>query len=69
MPLMELARVSLRHLSPRALLLVRGRRRRPLDLQEFFTNFGGCRMVASGLNLLAKMISLPGKMGFSGHQV
>lgn len=39
-----------------------------LDLQEFFTNFGACRMVG-GLNLLAKMIGLPGKMETTGDQV
>jgi predicted PolB exonuclease-like 3'-5' exonuclease len=39
-----------------------------LDLLEFFTNFGACRL-AGGLNLLAKMIGLPGKMDVSGDQV
>lgn len=39
-----------------------------LDLQEFFTNFGAIRLVG-GLNLLAKMIGLPGKMDVRGEQV
>ena len=39
-----------------------------LDLQEFMTNFGACRMVG-GLNLLAKMLGLPGKMETTGDQV
>ena len=39
-----------------------------LDLQEFFTNYGACRMVG-GLNLLAKMLGLPGKMEVKGDQV
>ncbi len=39
-----------------------------LDLQEFFTNYGACRLVG-GLNLLAKMIGLPGKMDVKGDQV
>src|SRR5262249_44288980 len=39
-----------------------------LDLQEFFTNYGACRMVG-GLNLLAKMIGLPGKLEVSGDKV
>jgi predicted PolB exonuclease-like 3'-5' exonuclease len=39
-----------------------------LDLQEFFSNYGACKMVG-GLNVLAKMIGLPGKMEVSGDQV
>ncbi len=39
-----------------------------LDLQEFFTNYGACRLVG-GLNLLSKMIGLPGKMDVKGDQV
>lgn len=39
-----------------------------LDLQEFFSNYGACRMVG-GLNLLAKMLGLPGKMDVRGDQV
>jgi 3'-5' exonuclease len=39
-----------------------------LDLLEFFTNFGAYRVVG-GLNLLAKMIGLPGKMDVKGDQV
>ena len=39
-----------------------------LDLLEFFTNYGAYRVVG-GLNLLAKMIGLPGKMDVKGDQV
>jgi predicted PolB exonuclease-like 3'-5' exonuclease len=39
-----------------------------LDLQEFMTNFGAYRM-NGGINLLSKMIGLPGKMGVKGDQV
>lgn len=39
-----------------------------LDLQEWFSNYGACRM-QGGLNLLAKMLGLPGKMDVAGHQV
>jgi len=67
MPLLELA--AFRHgLQARDHYLSRDRYRGPLDLQEFFTNFGGCKMVG-GLNLLAKMLGLPGKMETKGHQV
>lgn len=67
MPLMELA--AFRYgICARDHFASRDRYRGPLDLQEFFTNFGGCRMVG-GLNLLAKMLNLPGKMGTKGDQV
>jgi 3'-5' exonuclease len=39
-----------------------------VDLQEFLTNFGAYRL-AGGINLLAKMLGLPGKMGVKGDQV
>jgi predicted PolB exonuclease-like 3'-5' exonuclease len=39
-----------------------------LDLQEFFSNYNACRL-PGGLNVLAKMIGLPGKMGIAGDQV
>jgi predicted PolB exonuclease-like 3'-5' exonuclease len=67
MPLLELA--AFRYgFAARDHYLSRDRYRGPLDLQEFFTNFGGCRMVG-GLNLLAKLLGLPGKMDVAGHQV
>lgn len=39
-----------------------------LDLQEFFSNFNACRL-PGGLNVLSKMIGLPGKMDVAGDQV
>ena len=39
-----------------------------LDLQEVITNFGATRL-NGGLNLLANLISKPGKMGVAGHMV
>jgi predicted PolB exonuclease-like 3'-5' exonuclease len=39
-----------------------------LDLLEWFTNFGAYRVVG-GLNLLAKMLGLPGKTDVDGSQV
>ena len=39
-----------------------------LDLQDLFTNFGATRL-NGGLNLIAKLIGLPGKMDIAGHMV
>jgi predicted PolB exonuclease-like 3'-5' exonuclease len=39
-----------------------------LDVCDWLSNFGGCRM-AGGLNLLAKVLAKPGKMEISGDQV
>jgi predicted PolB exonuclease-like 3'-5' exonuclease len=40
-----------------------------LDLLEWFTNFGACRGLAGGLDLLSKILGKPGKMEVSGDQV
>jgi predicted PolB exonuclease-like 3'-5' exonuclease len=40
-----------------------------LDLFEWLTNFGACRGLAGGLNLLSKMLGKPGKMDVAGDQV
>jgi predicted PolB exonuclease-like 3'-5' exonuclease len=40
----------------------------PIDLMDWMTNFGACRM-AGGLDLLAKLLGKPGKMEVSGDQV
>lgn len=40
----------------------------PLDLCDWLTNFGACRLTG-GLDLLAKLLGKPGKMGVSGDQV
>jgi hypothetical protein len=39
-----------------------------IDLLDFMTNFGACRL-NGGLNLLAKLLGKPGKMDISGDQV
>jgi hypothetical protein len=39
-----------------------------LDLCDWLSNYGGCRMTG-GLNLLSKMLGKPGKMEMSGDQV
>ena len=39
-----------------------------LDLFDWLSNFGACRL-AGGLNLLAKRLRKPGKMGVAGDQV
>src|SRR5262245_11855495 len=67
MPLLEMA--AFRHgVSARDHYLARDRYRGPLDLMDWFTNFGGCRL-DGGINLLAKLLGLPGKMGVKGDQV
>ncbi len=38
------------------------------DLQDLFTNFGATRL-NGGLNLIASLINLPGKMDIAGHMV
>lgn len=38
------------------------------DLQDLITNYGATRL-NGGLNLMATLIGLPGKMGISGHNV
>lgn len=40
----------------------------PIDLLDWLSNFGACRL-AGGLNLLSKILGKPGKMGISGDQV
>ncbi len=39
-----------------------------IDLLDWLTNFGACRL-AGGLNLLSKLLGKPGKMGVTGDQV
>ena len=39
-----------------------------IDLLDFFTNFGACRLVG-GLNLFSKILGKPGKMELAGDQV
>jgi predicted PolB exonuclease-like 3'-5' exonuclease len=67
LPLLELA--AFRHgISARDHYLARDRYRGPIDLMDWFTNFGACRLTG-GLNLLAKLLGKPGKMEVTGEQV
>jgi predicted PolB exonuclease-like 3'-5' exonuclease len=67
LPLLEMA--AFRYgVSAKDHYLARDRYRGPLDLMDWFTNFGAYRMVG-GLDLLAKLLGKPGKMEVSGNQV
>ncbi len=67
LPLLELA--AFRYgISAREHYLARDRYRGPIDLMDWFTNFGACRL-SGGLNLLAKLLGKPGKMDITGEQV
>ncbi|HSQ55486.1 MAG TPA: ribonuclease H-like domain-containing protein [Gemmata sp.] len=67
LPLLEMA--AFRYgFSARDHYLARDRYRGPIDLMDWFSNFGACRMVG-GLNLLAKLLGKPGKMDTRGDQV
>jgi predicted PolB exonuclease-like 3'-5' exonuclease len=68
MPLLELA--GYRYACPALSYFQKSRNRYSgaIDLLEWFTNFGAYRM-NGGLNLLAKMLGLPGKMNVTGDQV
>src|SRR5262249_39489241 len=69
MPLLELA--AFRHGIAIKDYLQKSRNRfngNQIDLLDWLNNFGGCRHVG-GLNLLAKIIGIPGKMGIAGHLV
>jgi len=68
MPLLELAAfrygISAREYYQNS----RNRFNGPIDLMDWLTNFGACRL-AGGLNLLAKLLGKPGKMDVSGERV
>jgi predicted PolB exonuclease-like 3'-5' exonuclease len=67
LPLLELA--AFRYgVSAKEHYLARDRYRGPIDLMDWFTNFGAYRMVG-GLDLLAKLLGKPGKIGVSGDRV
>jgi predicted PolB exonuclease-like 3'-5' exonuclease len=68
MPLLELAAFRYGIPAPEYYQKSRNRYSGPIDLMEFMTNFGACRMVG-GLNLLAKLLGKPGKMDVAGDQV
>lgn len=65
-PLLELA--AFRHgIEARDYYLARDRYRGPLDLTEWFTNFGACDF-SGGLDLLAKLLGKPGRADVSGER-
>jgi predicted PolB exonuclease-like 3'-5' exonuclease len=67
LPLLELA--AFRYgISARDHYLARDRYRGPIDLMDWFTNFGACRL-SGGLDLLAKLLGKPGKMEVTGDHV
>lgn len=68
MPLLELA--AFRYGFPARDYFQNSRNRfnGPIDLCDWMTNFGASRL-AGGLDLLAKLVGKPGKMGVSGDQV
>src|SRR5947209_12765397 len=68
MPLLELAAFRYGFCARDYFLNSRNRFNGPLDLMDWMTNFGACRL-AGGLDLLAKMIGRPGKMAVAGDQV
>ena len=68
MPLLELAACRFGCAAPQYFQKSRNRYSGAIDLMDWFTNFGAYRMVG-GLNLLAKMLGLPGKLDVAGDQV
>jgi predicted PolB exonuclease-like 3'-5' exonuclease len=68
MPLLELAAFRYGYSAREYYQSSRNRFNGPIDLMDWFTNFGACRM-AGGLDLLAKLLGKPGKMQVSGEQV
>lgn len=68
LPLMELMAFRYGLAAPEYFARGRNRYNGHLDLMEFFSNFGACRM-AGGLNLFSKVLGRPGKMDVSGDKV
>jgi 3'-5' exonuclease len=68
LPLLELA--AFRHGLPLGDYVQNGRNRfnGPIDLHDWLTNYGALR-ISGGLDLLAKLIGRPGKMGIRGSDV
>jgi hypothetical protein len=66
LPLLELA--AFRHgISARDYYLARDRYRGPLDLTDWFTNYGACDF-AGGLDVLAKLVGKPGRADATGER-
>jgi predicted PolB exonuclease-like 3'-5' exonuclease len=68
MPLLELAAFRYGYSAREYYQNSRNRFNGPIDLMDWLTNFGACRM-SGGLDLLAKLLGKPGKMGISGEHV
>jgi 3'-5' exonuclease len=68
MPLMELAACRYGIAASNYFMRSRHRFNGAIDLLDWFTNFGAFRLVG-GLNVLAKLLGLPGKMEVSGQEV
>ena len=68
MPLLELAAFRYGYSARDYYQNSRNRFNGPIDLMDWMTNFGACRL-AGGLDLLAKLLGKPGKMEVSGDQV
>jgi hypothetical protein len=68
MPLLELAAFRYGFSARDYYQNSRNRFNGPIDLCDWLTNFGACRL-AGGLDLLAKLLGKPGKMGVSGDRV
>ena len=65
LPLLELA--AFRYgIAARDHYLARDRYRGPIDLTDWFTNFGACRL-SGGLDLLAKLLGKPGSTASGGR--
>jgi 3'-5' exonuclease len=68
MPLLEMAAFRYGYSAREYYQNSRNRFNGPIDLMDWLSNFGACRMTG-GLNLLAKLLGKPGKMEVSGEQV
>ncbi len=68
MPLLELAAFRYGYSGRDYFMNSRNRFNGHIDLLDWLTNFGACRL-AGGLDLLSKLIGKPGKMDISGDQV
>ena len=68
MPLLELAAFRYGYSARDYYQNSRNRFNGPIDLMDWMTNFGACRL-AGGLYVLAKLLGKPGKMEVSGDQV
>jgi predicted PolB exonuclease-like 3'-5' exonuclease len=68
MPLLELAAFRYGHSAREYYQNSRNRFNGPIDLTDWLTNFGACRL-AGGLDLLAKLLGKPGTTAAAGDRV